>query len=75
MNNYTHQNDSGGFMKYVYDGPVTERGKEISRHWHGETTAPSLSKAQNNLRYQFNKQYNRMPCCKVEFDTKKIQVN
>ena len=60
-------------MKYIYDGPVSDGTKELSRRWHGETTATSLAKAKSNLKYQFNKQYNRLPQCKVEFEIKKIK--
>ena len=62
-------------MRYIYDGPVTECGKEITKHWHGETAAPSLAKAQSNLKYQFNKQRNRQPYCKVEFNINNIKIH
>lgn len=62
-------------MTYIYDGPVSDGNKEITRHWHGETIAPSLAKAQGNLKYQFNKQANRLPYCTVQFDINKIKAN
>ena len=62
-------------MKYIYDGSVTEYGTEICRRWHGETTAPSLAKAVSNLKYQYNKQHNRLPYCKIELNTKNIKMN
>ena len=62
-------------MKYIYDGPVSDGTKEISKHWHGETIAPTLAKAQSNLKYQFNKQNNRLSYCKAEFDINKIKIH
>lgn len=62
-------------MKYIYIGPVSDGTKEIARQWCGETVAPSLAKAKSNLKYQFNKQNNRLPYCTVEFDDSKIKMN
>ena len=50
---------------YIYDGPVEVFGKCVDNHWHGETTAPSESKARCNLAYQYKKQTNRIPSIKV----------
>ena len=60
-------------MKFIYDGPVSDGTKEIARHWYAETIAPTLAKAKSNLRYQFNKQNNRLPYCKVEFQINKFK--
>ncbi len=60
-------------MKYVYDGPVSDGTKELARNWYGETTADSIAKAKNNLKYQFNRRYNRAPYCIAEFDENKIK--
>lgn len=62
-------------MRYTYHGPVSDGTKELSRKWCGETVAPTLAKAKSNLKYQFNKQYNRLPHCKAEFDINKIKIN
>lgn len=62
-------------MKYIYDGPVSDGTRELSRRWYGATTADSIAKAKNNLKYQFNKQNNRSPYCKAEFDVNKIKIN
>lgn len=42
-------------MKWIYDGPVVSFGECICRKWHGETIAPTESKARSNLAYQFKK--------------------
>lgn len=42
-------------MKWIYDGPVTCFGKCVCQRWHGETIAPTESKARSNLAYQFKK--------------------
>ena len=62
-------------MKYVYDGPVSDGTRELARHWHGETIAPTLAKAQSNFKYQFNTQHNRLPYCKAKFNINKIKEN
>lgn len=51
--------------KYSYDGPVEEFGRCIANRWQGSTYATSESKARSNLSYQFKKQFNKTPSCKI----------
>lgn len=44
---------------YVYDGPVLEFDKCISKRWFGETTANSVAEAKRNLMFQYKKQHKR----------------
>lgn len=48
-------------MKWIYDGPVTCFGKCICQKWHGETIAPTETKARSNLTYQFKRQNGLLP--------------
>lgn len=50
---------------FVYAGPVMEFDRLVTCNWRGETMAPSISKARSNLTYQYKKQNNRLPGCKV----------
>lgn len=43
-------------MKWIYEGPVVSFGRCVCQKWHGETIAPTESKARSNLTYQFKKQ-------------------
>lgn len=52
-------------MKWSYDGPVTSFGKCACQRWHGETIAPTESKARSNLAYQFKKQNRLVPGARV----------
>lgn len=51
--------------KYMYEGPVLEFEKLLTDKWRGETFAPSERKAISNLKYQFNKNNNRLPSSKI----------
>lgn len=51
--------------KFVYAGPVMEFDRLVASNWRGETVAESISKARSNLTYQYKKQNNRVPGCKV----------
>ena len=53
------------YHKYIYDGPVMEFDQCLERHWKGETTASSESKAKSNLTYQYKKANNKMPTAKI----------
>lgn len=50
---------------YTYSGPVMEFDRCIASTWHGETTAQTTAKARSNLTYQFKKQNNRVPGCRI----------
>lgn len=52
-------------MKWIYDGPVISFGKCICQKWHGETIAPTESKARSNLVYQFKKENKLVAGAKV----------
>ena len=51
--------------QYKYDGPVEEFGRCIANRWQGTTYAASEKKARSNFAYQFKKQFNKAPSCKV----------
>ncbi len=40
---------------YHYIGPIKRFGKIVAREWEGETTAPSLPKGVNNLKFKAKK--------------------
>lgn len=63
------------YQKYVYEGPVLEFDKLVTDRWKGETQAPSITKAKNNLAYQFKKQFNRIPGAKITLPGKITAVN
>lgn len=52
-------------MKWIYDGPVVSFRKCVCQRWHGETIAPTESKARSNLAYQFKKQNHLVASAKV----------
>lgn len=56
---------SDKLYKYRYEGPVLEYDRLIMQKWIGETMAPSIFKARNNLTYQFKKMYNRPVTAKI----------
>lgn len=58
------------YHKYAYDGPVMEFDECATRRWHGETVATSLSKARNNLTYQYKKSNSRAPATKISLPGK-----
>ena len=62
------------YDKYIYEGPVFEFGRCIADRWKSETLAPSKSKALSNLIFQFKKQYNKSPSCKISLagDVKRV---
>lgn len=60
--------------QYTYDGPVVAFDKCIVNRWRASTYAVSESKARSNLMYQFKKQNNRMPNCKISLPGKIIMV-
>lgn len=51
--------------KYMYEGPVLEFERLLTDKWRGETFASSECKAISNLKYQFNKNNNRLPSSKI----------
>lgn len=51
--------------RFIYSGPVMEFDRLVASNWRGETVAESISKARSNLTYQFKKQNNRLPGCKI----------
>lgn len=59
---------------YTYDGPVEAFGKCITHRWRASTYAVSESRARSNLMYQYKKQNNRMPNCKISLPGKIIMV-
>lgn len=60
--------------QYTYDGPVVAFDKCIAHRWKASTYAVSESKARSNLMYQFKKQNNRMPNCKISLPGEIIMV-
>ena len=40
------------YYKFYYDGPVMMFNTIVINRWRGETMAPTLTKARNNLTYQ-----------------------
>lgn len=53
---------------YHYIGPIKRFGKVVAKEWEGETTAPSLSKAVNNLKFQAKKYLGLTKDAKVELN-------
>ena len=53
------------YEHYIYEGPVKEFDRVVAHNWKGETSAPSESKARNNLAYQFKKATNRPARSKI----------
>lgn len=51
--------------KYIYEGPVMEFDRVVTKKWIGETMAVSEKKARNNLTYQYKKEFGKMPGTKV----------
>ena len=60
--------------KYTYDGPVEEFGRCIATRWQGSTYAASEGKARSNLTYQFKKQFNKAPSCRITLPGKIKQI-
>lgn len=52
-------------QRYRYEGPVKEFDRIIASLWTGETMAVSPGKAKSNLAYQYKKQNNKLPRCKI----------
>lgn len=50
---------------YIYDGPVMEFDRVVSRNWHGETMAVSEKKARSNLTYQYKKANNKSQTTRI----------
>lgn len=61
--------------QYTYDGPVVAFDKCIAHRWRASTYAVSESKARSNLMYQFKKQNNRMPNCKISLPGAIVMVS
>lgn len=58
--------------QYTYNGPAMRFDKCIANNWKGETTAPSESKARNNLAHQFRQQFGMAPNTKITLPGKLI---
>lgn len=63
------------YHKYTYYGPVMFFNKLVADHWKGETMAPNIKKARNNLSYQAKNQLNLIAGSKVELPGKIKMVN
>ena len=50
---------------YTYEGPVLCFDQIVCPHWSGQTYAVSEGKAKANLAYQFKRQTNRTPDCRI----------
>lgn len=57
---------------YNYTGPIKRYGKVVAKKWEGETTAPSLARAINNLKFQAKNYLGLTKDAKIEIDTSKI---
>ena len=50
---------------YIYDGPVKEFDRIVTRRWQGRTMAVSSKKARSNLTYQYKQEHGRMPGSRI----------
>ena len=57
---------------YSYDGPVCEFDRIIANRWHGQTYAPTESRARSNLAYQFKRETGRVPQSKITLPGKVV---
>lgn len=60
--------------KYIYDGPVKEFERIITKRWKGETYAVSERKARSNLAYQFKREHGKMPGSRVSLPGEIIKI-
>lgn len=58
---------------YHYIGPIKRFGKIVAREWEGETTAPSLPKGVNNLKFKAKKYLGLVGNAQVELVRENIE--
>jgi hypothetical protein len=63
------------YHEYVYEGPVLLFNNRLTDKWKSETTAPSESKARNNLAYQYKKNHNMPANSKISLPGKLKMVD
>lgn len=51
--------------RWAYEGPVLIFGRCVVDRWRAETIAPTRSKAQSNLAYQYKNQAHLIPSTRV----------
>lgn len=59
-----------GLKTYRYSGPVLVYDKIVDNSWTAETTATSVRKASNNLKYRWKKLWGLEPRVRVELPGK-----
>ena len=59
---------------YVYDGPVMEFDRVVTKRWRGQTMAVSSKKARSNLTYQYKKEHSKMPGSRVSLPEELIKI-